>query len=88
MKIVTLLVILISAVTFAQPQPFRSMSTSGLILDGLDRWFGGMLFTQPVPDRLLEVEGIREFPVLSHVSTGADLAFDETDDTRGSFLLG
>jgi len=88
MKILTLLVIVISAVTFAQPQTFRSMSTSGLILDGLDRWFGGMLFTQPVPDRLLEVEGIRVYTGLSNLSTGADLVFDETDDTRGSFLLG
>ena len=88
MKILVLLVIVISAVTFAQPQTFRSMSTSGLILDGLDRWFGGMLFTQPVPDRLLEDPGIRVYTGLSNLSTGADLVFDETDDTRGSFLLG
>ena len=88
MKILALLVIVISAVTFAQPQTFRSMSTSGLILDDLDRWFSGMLFTQPVPDRLLEVEGIRIYTGLSNLSTGTDLIFDETADTRGSFLLG
>ncbi len=88
MKILALLVIVISAVTFAQPQTFRSMSTSGLILDDLDRWFSGMLFTQPVPDRLLEVAGIRVYTGLSNLSTGTDLVFDETADTRGSFLLG
>ena len=88
MKILALLVIVISAVTFAQPQTFRSMSTSGLILDDLDRWFSGMLFTQPVPDRLLEVEGIRVYTGLANLSTGTDLVFDETSDTRGSFLLG
>ncbi|NOQ23073.1 MAG: hypothetical protein GQ565_10565 [Candidatus Aegiribacteria sp.] len=88
MKILALLVMVISAITFAQPQTFRSMSTSGLILDDLDRWFSGMLFTQPVPDRLLEVEGIRVYTGLSNLSAGTDLIFDETADTRGSFLLG
>ena len=88
MKILALLVIVISAVTFAQPQTFRSMSTSGLILDDLDRWFSGMLFTQPLPDRLLEAPGIRVYTGLSNLSTGTDLVFDETADTRGSFLLG
>lgn len=46
MKILALPVIVISAVTFAQPQTFRSMSAGGLILDGLggtsgeDDWSG------------------------------------------------
>ncbi len=88
MKILAMLVIVISSITIAQPQTFRSMSTSGLILDDLDRWFSGMLFTQPVPDRLLEVEGIRVYTGLSNLSTGTDLVFDENADTRGSFLLG
>jgi len=88
MKILAMLVIVISSVTFAQPQTFRSMSTSGMILDDLDRWFSGMLFTQPVPDRLLEIEGIRVYSGLSNLSTGTDMVFEETDDTRGSFLLG
>jgi hypothetical protein len=88
MKVLALLVMVISTVTFAQPQTFRSMSTSGLILDDLDHWFSGMLFTQPVPDRLLDVEGIRVYTGLSNLSTGTDLVFDETEESRGSFLLG
>ncbi len=85
MKILALLVIVISAVTFAQPQTFRSMSTSGLILDDLDEWFSAL---QPMPDQLLGIEGIRIYSGLSNLSSGTDLVFDETGSTRGSFLLG
>jgi hypothetical protein len=88
MKMLALLVLVISAVTFAQPQTFRSMSTGGMILDDLDQWYSGMLFLQPVPDRLLEIEGIRVYSGLSNLSTGTDMVFEETDSTRGGFLIG
>lgn len=88
MRMLVLLVLVISAVTFAQPQTFRSMSTGGLILDDLDQWYSGMLFLQPVPDRLLEIEGIRVYSGLSNLSTGTDMVFEEADTTRGGFLLG
>ncbi len=88
MKILVLLVLLISTVILAQPQTFRSMSTGGMILDDLDRWFSGMLFLQPVPDRLLDIEGIRVYSGLSNLSTGTDMIFKEAESTRGGFLLG
>ena len=88
MKMLALLVLVISAVTFAQPQTFRSMSTGGMILDDLDQWYSGMLFLQPVPDRLLEIEGVRVYSGLSNLSTGTDMVFEEADSTRGGFLLG
>ncbi|MCD4776047.1 MAG: hypothetical protein K8S15_08380 [Candidatus Aegiribacteria sp.] len=88
MKMLALLVLVICTVAFAQPQTFRSMSTEGMILDDLDQWFSGMLFLQPVPDRLLEIEGIRVYSGLSNLSTGTDMVFEETDSTRGGFLLG
>ena len=88
MKILVLLVLMISTVIFAQPQTFRSMSTGGMILDDLDLWFSGMLFLQPVPDRLLDIEGIRVYSGLSNLSTGTDMIFKEADSTRGGFLLG
>ncbi|MCK4504045.1 MAG: hypothetical protein KAW14_00395 [Candidatus Aegiribacteria sp.] len=88
MKILAFLAIVVAGITFAQPQSFRSMSTGGMILDDLDLWFSGMLFTQPVPDRLLDLDGIRVYTGLSNLSTGTDMIFEETDSTRGGFLLG
>jgi hypothetical protein len=88
MKILAFLAIVVAGITFAQPQSFRSMSTGGMILDDLDLWYSGMLFTQPVPDRLLDLDGIRVYTGLSNLSTGTDMIFEETDSTRGGFLLG
>lgn len=88
MKILAFLAIVVTGITFAQPESFRSMSTGGMILDDLDLWFSGMLFAQPVPDRLLDLDGIRVYTGLSNLSTGTDMIFEETDDTRGGFLLG
>lgn len=88
MKILAFLAIVVTGITFAQPQSFRSMSTGGMILDDLDLWFSGMLFTQPVPDRLLDLYGIRIYTGLSNLSTGTDMIFEETDSTKGGFLLG
>ncbi len=88
MKILAFLAIVVTGITFAQPQSFRSMSTGGMILDDLDLWFSGMLFVQPVPDRLLDLDGIRVYTGLSNLSTGTDMIFEETDSTRGGFLLG
>ena len=88
MKMLAFLAIVVTGITFAQPESFRSMSTGGMILDDLDLWFSGMLFTQPVPDRLLDLDGIRVYTGLSNLSTGTDMIFEETDNTRGGFLLG
>lgn len=88
MKTLTFLAVVVTGITLAQPQSFRSMSTGGMILDDLDLWFSGMLFTQPVPDRLLDLNGIRVYTGLSNLSTGTDMIFEETDNTRGGFLLG
>lgn len=88
MRILTLLVVVVAGITSAQPQSFRSMSTGGMILDDLDLWLSGMLFAQPLPDRLLDVKGIRVYTGLSNLSTGEDLVFEESDSTRGGFLLG
>ncbi len=88
MRMLILLAVVTAGVALAQPQSFRSMSTGGMIPDDLDLWSSGMLFTQPLPDRLLDVEGIRVYTGLSNLSTGEDLAFEESDSTRGGFLLG
>ncbi|MBD3277950.1 MAG: hypothetical protein GF388_06605, partial [Candidatus Aegiribacteria sp.] len=88
MKKLILLLMVISCTILAQPETFRSMSTSGLILDDLDWWHSGMLHMQPVPDRLVDVRGVRVYSGLSNLATGTDLIFDESDTTRGGFLLG
>ena len=88
MKKLILLLMVVSCTLLAQPETFRSMSTSGMILDDLDWWFSGMLHMQPLPDRLVDVEGVRIYSGLSNLATGTDLIFDESDTTRGGFLLG
>jgi hypothetical protein len=80
--------LLLAGSSMAQPISFRSMSTGGLILDDLDKWASGILFAQPVPDRLLELEGVRIYTGLSNLSTGGDMMFSESESARGSFLLG
>ncbi len=88
MKSLVLLMIVLCSIVYAQPETFRSLSTSGLILDDFDVWYSGVLHTQPVPDRLLDVEGVRIYTGLSNLSTGTDFIFEESDSTRGGFLLG
>lgn len=88
MKKLSLIAMVLCAVALAQPQTFRSMSTGGMIQDDLDRWLSGTLYLQPVPDRLLDVEGVRLYTGLSNLATGSDMVFSEADSTRGGFLLG
>jgi hypothetical protein len=91
MRTIPLLAIalLLAGSSMAQPVSFRSMSTGGLILDDLDQWASGILFAQPVPDRLLDLQGVRVYTGLSNLSTGDDMMFSESgESTRGSFLLG
>lgn len=80
--------LVIAAVAFSQPETFRWMSTSGLIYDDLDLWAGGLLHLQPLPDRLVEIEGYRLYTGLANLSTGDDAALDEDDDGEGGFLIG
>lgn len=72
----------------AQPVSFRAMSTGNMLLDDIDVWASGMLFTQPVPDRLMEVEGVRVYTGLANLATGEDMIFGEADSVRGGFLVG
>ena len=53
----TMLVLITATAVLAQPESFRSLSTSGMILDDIDLWVNGILSVQAVPDRVLEVEG-------------------------------
>lgn len=80
--------LLLAGSSMAQPMSFRSMSTGGLILDDLDKWASGILFSQPVPDRLLDLEGVRVYTGLSNLSTGEDMMFSDSESARGSFLIG
>lgn len=80
--------LLFAAGSMAQPVSFRSMSTGGLLLDDLDTWASGILFSQPVPDRLLDLGGVRVYSGLSNLSTGDDRMFGESESARGGFLLG
>jgi hypothetical protein len=81
-------VLFLASALLAQPITFRSNSTSGLIPDDLDTWLGGLLYTQPVPDRLVDVEGHRLYTGLSNLSTRTDQALDESGDGEGGFTLG
>lgn len=88
MKITTLLAMVLCTAALSQPESFRSMSTGGMIQDDLDRWYSGILYLQPVSERLLEVEGVRVYTGLSNLATGSDMVFQDSDSTRGGFLLG
>ncbi len=87
MKAVAVLMLLVTAVS-AQPRSFRSLSTSGLLLDDLDLWLGGMLGTQPVPDALAGIEGHRVYTGLANLDDGFDRALDERSEGEGGFVLG
>jgi hypothetical protein len=80
--------LLLASAVLAQPITFRSSSTSGLIFDDLDMWLGGLFYTQPVPDRLVDIEGNRLYTGLSNLSTGDDRALDESPQGEGGFTIG
>ncbi len=88
MKAVTVLVLMTVSAVFSQPESFRSLSTSGMILDDIDLWVNGILSVQPVPDRVLEVDGYRVYTGLANLATGKDRAFDELKDGEGGFMVG
>ena len=83
-----LAVILIASLAAAQPESFRSMSTSGLIFDDLDLWVHNLLHTNPTPDRLVEIEGYRIYSGIANLSSGEDMMFDEQSNGEGAFMLG
>lgn len=88
MKTVILVTALLCATSFGQTESFRSMSTGGMIQDDLDLWYSGLLYLQPVAERLLDVEGVRVYSGLSNLATGSDAVFAGSDSVRGGFLLG
>ncbi len=88
MKIVIPLALVICSAAFSQPQTFRSMSTGGMIQDDLDLWYSGMLYLQPVAENILDAEGVRVYTGLSNLANGSDMVFQDSDSTRGGFLLG
>ncbi|MBN1435024.1 hypothetical protein JW921_09710 [Candidatus Fermentibacterales bacterium] len=87
---VAVLVALFSVVglSLAQPESFRSLSTSGLIYDDLDLWVHNLLHTNPVPDRLVEVPGYRIYSGIANLASGEDRMFDESEDGESAFMLG
>lgn len=87
-KTVVLVVLAAASVAVAQPESFRSMSTSGLIFDDLDLWMSNILHTDQTPDRLVEIEGYRIYSGIANLSSGDDRIFDEDEDGEAAFMLG